>query len=324
MLTRGHIIGKIIDDLSTLDGQIAMRCSVNLLDLNRFCEDFFKEILNIGYGLSLTNLNADRSNEPGLDLGDTGKKIAYQVTSVTTSQKVSQTLSKITEEQQKKFTKFKVLILGKKQTSYDAIDKSLMAKFGFELSDIVDISDLCSKIVTLKFEQLFELYKLFEREMQIVMTEIEIPNRNGEYKTSISSQLEVAPNTICLNAGKFLAEYDTNSLPKITKEFKKLGRLPRITRDFLEALVTACEQDGGTYRMPYIELKRKLRIPEKELQEEIQILVDHEFLRDPGEEAEIFTRFSDTLFDIIDFSKAHGNLKKVLVALDFTLLDNPT
>jgi hypothetical protein len=98
MLTRGIIIGKLIDDLTTLQSQIEMRCQVGLTDLNKFSEDFIKEVLNVCYGYALKNLNKNRSNEPGLDLGDDRESIAFQITSVATSQKVNETLRKIKDE----------------------------------------------------------------------------------------------------------------------------------------------------------------------------------------------------------------------------------
>jgi hypothetical protein len=321
MLTRGVIIGKLIDDLSNLQTQVEMRCSVGLTDLNKFCEDFVKDILNVTHSINLKNLNTERSNEPGLDLGDAREKIAFQVTSVATSQKISETLSKITEDQLKVYSKIKVLIIGKKQGKYDAVDKTLMARCGFEITDISDLSDLCSMMVSLKFDELFQLYQLFEKELQVVITEFEIPNKSGEYKTSLSSKLEVVPHTICLSASKFLSRYNSHDLKKITKEFKRLGRLPRVTRDFLKVLITVGNHDDGNYRIKYVELKRKLRIPQTEMDEEISILTEHNFMFELDEDMEVRTRFSDTLSDLIEFGKEENCLQKLLVPLDFTLLD---
>src|SRR5690606_24643768 len=108
-ITRGIIIGGLIDDLSILESQINMRCQVGLTDLNKFCEDFFKEVINISYNINLKNLNESRSNAPGLDLGDKKNKIAYQITSTSTSLKINNTLEKISEEQLKNYDQFKVL-----------------------------------------------------------------------------------------------------------------------------------------------------------------------------------------------------------------------
>ena len=98
MITRGTIVGKIIDDLARLLSQIELRNKVGLLDLTKVSEDFFKELLNVVYDLKLTNLNGDRINEPGIDLGDLNKGTAYQITSTKTSGKITNTLEKITTQ----------------------------------------------------------------------------------------------------------------------------------------------------------------------------------------------------------------------------------
>jgi hypothetical protein len=49
--------------------------------------------------LSLVNLNENRSNAPGLDLGDEANGIAFQVTAERTSAKVNETLAKLTAAQ---------------------------------------------------------------------------------------------------------------------------------------------------------------------------------------------------------------------------------
>ncbi|MBK6819542.1 MAG: SMEK domain-containing protein [Bacteroidetes bacterium] len=77
MISRGIIIGKLIDDLSLLEHQIISRNKLGQFDLTKVCEDFFREIINTGYGLNLKNPKALRSNNPGLDLGDESKEIAF-------------------------------------------------------------------------------------------------------------------------------------------------------------------------------------------------------------------------------------------------------
>lgn len=322
MITRGIIIGKLIDDLSKLQGQIDFRCQVGLTDLNKYCEDFIKEVLNICYGYNLRNLNADRINEPGLDLGDERSKIAYQITSTCTSEKVNNTLEKITDEQLTKYDNIKVFILGKKQGKYDAVRDDLMKRCSFEINDIMDIYDLSKQTISLRYDDLYSLYKLFEKEFQIVITEIEIPNKEGIYPTTFIDKLEIVPNTICQNAKKFISEYSDNKLSDITKTFNKLGKLPRVTRDFLEIIIKSGEDSDGNFMVDYAEFKRKLRIPESELREELGILMKRKFISDVDEEDNsIRTRFDETLIDIIDFAQKNQCLTKILVAMDFTLLD---
>ncbi|MBK7589515.1 MAG: SMEK domain-containing protein [Bacteroidetes bacterium] len=98
--------------------------------------------MNTVYGLNLKNLNALRSNNPGLDLGDESKEIAFQVSSQKTSTKINETLEKITKEQIALFKKVKVLIIGEKQNSY-TLNKKNCKKCNFnEDEDIVDINSL--------------------------------------------------------------------------------------------------------------------------------------------------------------------------------------
>jgi len=82
MSSRGYFVGQVIDDLDAIASQVRQRCKLGQTDLNRVLEDFFKELLNLVYGINLQNLNKDRSNAPGLDLGDKapGVKVAYQIT----------------------------------------------------------------------------------------------------------------------------------------------------------------------------------------------------------------------------------------------------
>jgi hypothetical protein len=96
MITRGYFVGEIIDDLIGISHQVDNRCMLGLTDINKYLEDFFKEVLNKILGTNLINLNQDRSNEPGLDLGDEIAKVAFQVTSQKTSAKINETLAKLT------------------------------------------------------------------------------------------------------------------------------------------------------------------------------------------------------------------------------------
>ena len=107
MITRGYFIGEIIDELANIAHQVDNRCNLGLTDLNKYLEDFFKEILNRLLDLHLENLNNERSNAPGLDLGDSLKRRAFQITSVNTLPKINHTLKTILD---KKITHFRVFI----------------------------------------------------------------------------------------------------------------------------------------------------------------------------------------------------------------------
>src|SRR4051812_30533745 len=114
MLTRGHFIGEIIDAFSDISGQVSTRNRLGLMDLSKHAEDFFKTTLNYLCNISLTNLNAERSNAPGLDLGDAANKVAFQVTTQKTSAKINETLKKLTAEQIQTYPNVRILIIGTK------------------------------------------------------------------------------------------------------------------------------------------------------------------------------------------------------------------
>lgn len=97
MIERGHFIGEIVDAWSDISGQVQMRGKLGLTDLSIFLEDFFKTTLSHILGLSLENLNGERSNFPGLDLGAKSNGWAFQVTSSKTSSKINKTLEKVSE-----------------------------------------------------------------------------------------------------------------------------------------------------------------------------------------------------------------------------------
>ena len=163
MLSRGIIIGKVVDDLAALKYQIDTRNRLGQFDLSKFCEDFCKELLNIVYDLNLKNLNATRSNNPGLDLGDDKNKVAYQITSTKTSTKINETLSAITPAQKTDYNDIRIFILGNKQGTY-TIDTTLAASFSFDSGKAIhDIDSLLRDIVVLESDKLHIIYTLFSK-----------------------------------------------------------------------------------------------------------------------------------------------------------------
>ena len=155
-----------------------------------------------------------------------------------------------------------------------------------------------------------------------VTIEIEIPNKEGIYPTTLYDKLEIAPSTFCLNAEKFLKDYPGHPLENIREFFDDLGQLPRVTREFLEIVISIGEQIDGNYRVNYNELKRKLSIPLTELQEEISILSNRRMVFEPDDyEPEIKTRFVEIGIDITEFALNNNCTKKLIVAMDFTIMD---
>lgn len=246
MITSGHFIGQIIDELSQIAREVEIRNRIGLTDLNRYLENFFKEILNVVLDLKLENLNSERSNCPGIDLGDRAKSIAFQVTSTKTSQKVNDTLRALDDDAISNYQCILILIVGEKQGSY-TIDETLKPHCTFDASHIWDIVDVCKKLMDLKLDRLQQLHNYVRAEVARVRIELEIPNSDGTYPTSIANFIESIPtiqigpcDTFCRVMSEIhpTFEHDTNEVSHALTVFSDcLKSLPRVTREFYAFLL---------------------------------------------------------------------------------------
>lgn len=336
-MTRGIFIGEIIDNLSNLNNQINLRCSLGLMDLNKFSEDFFAKLLNKVYGYNLKNLNGSRSNEPGLDIGDELESIAFQVTSQATSAKVNNTLEKITAEQRKRFEIIMVLIIGQKQSSYSGLDLELVKEYQYtkpgktEPEDfigfnIIDIKDILRDVVTLDLKDIHEIYKFIKSEVQNVILELEVPNNDGAYPTSFLSNREITPESKAKNGKKILNMYEPGnlSLKEINAYFDILASIPRVTREVFYFIL-----DEGRFTIEAVlELNydiavRKIGLPESKFQQELKILERSQLIFPLDEENPLISsRYKNEFIGyMLEKIKNNLNLRQVIVNLDFTKLD---
>ncbi|BCL91500.1 SMEK domain-containing protein [Ralstonia pseudosolanacearum] len=284
MITRGYFIGQIIDELTAVSQQVKSRAGLQLFDLNRYLEDFFKDILNIVYGYKLINLNEERSNNPGLDLGDEVAKVAFQVTSTKSSGKVNETLKKAAK-QAGKFPKIFVLVLQDKQGSY-TLDATLAKPFGFVAEEhILDIGDVLKKVLSLPIEQLQSLHDLVSKEVARVKIELEVPDKQGKFQTNIDAFIEQIPRERFEGIGtyyKFLKQQDADyevSQQDVERDFKKfiknLKRLPRVSRQFYSFLLQRSDLDGTSYSINVDKLKRICSYPD--MDGELRLLMEQNF-----------------------------------------------
>lgn len=166
MINSAKYIDEIIEKLSLLRQEISTRVGLGLTDLNKHCENFFGNILNIIYDYKLVNLNDSVENFSGIDLGDKEKKISYQVTSTAKSDKVDHTLSMFLRyKHYETFNSVKILILTKRQISY-TLKVDTQGKFSFATDkDILDIDDLYRYIRSLPIDKLEKLVAYIRKEI---------------------------------------------------------------------------------------------------------------------------------------------------------------
>jgi hypothetical protein len=254
MSSRGFFIGQVIDDLDAIASQVKARCKLGQNDLNRVLEDFFKELLNLTYGINLRNLNAERSNEPGLDLGDTtvGARVAYQITSQASAKKVYDTLKKITAKQSGQYDKFYVLIIGERQGSY-SLDPTLSKQYGFNETNIIGMTELCRDIMALELGDLQAVHRKLADEQRRIRIELEPELPDGTFTTSVLQFIESKPSVKRSDASLFYKHSDVSGLFKNRGEAQKaldefideLARLPRLTREFYGWLIDEADQRTG-------------------------------------------------------------------------------
>ena len=330
MLTRGLMIGKIVDDFASLKYQIETRNKLGYHDLSKICEDFIREILNLTYNLNLINLNKTRSNEPGLDLGDKRNKKAFQITAQKTSQKATDTLKAISAKQQEGYSSISIFILGQKQSSY-SIPSELRKKFHFNpKKHIQDLDDLLRDIVLLDLNILESIYTLFKNEFRQVKIELEPLDDKGNFESSYYNTLEQKPAMPPKNAFKFLDRSDrtyTKDFKRILSLYEKLSSVPRVTREILAIIFDKGKEVDNRFQILPDALGKFMRIDQIELLIEINILEDAGLVDSAddfiGERRVYYLRIWDQELNYLYgwTQKQKLSIRTLLNKMDFSLLD---
>ncbi|WP_180103997.1 SMEK domain-containing protein [Acinetobacter sp. YH12134] len=275
MITRGYYIAQIIDNLALISSQIKLRVGLNQNDLNLYLEDFCKELLNQIYDYNLVNLNSERSNEPGIDLGDKSRKIAYQITSTNKLDKIKKTLVKCSGREQE-FNTINILILQPKQKSYSLKNLKNKRIFNFSEKNILDFTDLCREIITLELDKLEKIYKKISKETAKVLIELEIQDINGNFPTDLNKYIEVKPTPKFKSADKLVnyiidqnaSDQEFNKVEEVNIIIEdiiiELQRLPKITRHILGYIFQEShwsDSGNGALIMKFSQFKRQTNYP---------------------------------------------------------------
>lgn len=335
MLTRGHLIGQLVDDFASVAAQARQRGKLHLFDIHTYVEDFICEVLNSIYGLALVNLNKDSLNHPGLDLGDKAKRIAYQITADKSSNKMRETLKKVSVADKAAYDTIRVFVIGEKQSSY-TLDDEPFTGFGFTKANIVDFDDLCAALMPLGLPALMSLARYVRDEMRRVIVELEIPDENGLTQSSIDAYVEALPKPTLSDAAKMDAYYAQvgvdfdrqDAADSIKALSEMLTPLPRQTREVFRLMVQRRRSENASTDRFFIHDATLRRIyPREDLPEDLQLLDDAGLVdyTDWGDGRAPFWRLMipgwGTNFHMIfvEYAEAKGiNLNKPLVALDFS------
>lgn len=336
MITRGYYIGQIIDELSSITEKVRNRAKLGLTDIHVHLEDFYKGVLNITLDLKLNNLNKERKNSPGLDLGDEVEGLAFQVTGTKSSEKINKTL-KNASSQAANFPRIKIFTLQNKQASY-SIKEKLAQPFGFSEEDIWDVNDVLNKVMYLEIDKLQSLSELISKELARVKIELEIPDKNGVYQTNIDKYVEKIPKASFSGISAYFTFHTSKSEPfdpsieDVEHDFKllikTLKKLPRITRQFYAMIYSRSNWKDTEKYINEDYLKRIYSFPDME--GELKLLDEAGLCSwcepdDYGQSATFQIRFplkakSDYFsFEFNEFVEVNNlNLQNTLVTLDFS------
>ena len=161
-----ELLNQFREEVSKLALEIENSTAMGHFDINKISEDLVCGLIRELYGFEgLRNLNAEeKQNFPGIDLADDSARVAIQVTSDRSLDKIKDTLTKCVKyKHYEKYDRIIVYILTKKQASYssDPVDAICADRFDFSTrNDILDSRDISTKAATAEPNKLKAAYEL--------------------------------------------------------------------------------------------------------------------------------------------------------------------
>lgn len=215
---------ELRDIVSRLERQVELATDQGRTDINLALEDAFIPILKAAYQLpNLVNLNRKRKNYPGIDLGDDHDRVAFQITSTTTLDKVKSTVRQFMDRAYyNSFDELYVLMLTRKQSSYSqkAIDELLNAQFSFSCrSHIIDLGDVLQKVSGLRITAQERILQEFQHILGEAEAFLSFNAETVEAPTIITSNLQA----IELPEAVYVADLTIDDKAVVTRAKAELG-----------------------------------------------------------------------------------------------------
>ena len=170
-MERERLLQRAQSLLSSLRREIEVARNMGKGDIFTIAEDVVRPILGVVYGLSdLENLNvSEHLNYPAVDLGDSEGRVAFQVTSQVTTNKIESTLDTFFDQGlHSHYNQLVFIALYRKQTRYpqERINGHVQATFDFDLDrDVIDLGDLERKIAGVDTPELSQIVQLLSDEI---------------------------------------------------------------------------------------------------------------------------------------------------------------
>lgn len=171
---------------------IEQRQKVNDLGLNIHAENYFRDVFNFVYEYDFVNDNFENRNSACVDLVDKNRKLAYQITTTRTIEKLENTFKALKKEKYKSYT-IKIFFLLDKSKPSDKTIAKFQNEYGIDLNKcLFDYTDLIIKIENLETNKLIELdNKYFKNYTENYTAEIVL---NLVFKHLIQNHTTINPN----------------------------------------------------------------------------------------------------------------------------------
>lgn len=183
-MNRKDSIDKIAKFLARFSEEVRSYNDAGLYDINIHAENALIPILNAVFDIQLQNANSlNKKNFPAVDLVDFNNRIAFQVTSTSSIDKVKNTLVKFTNHDLKsKFDTLYIFILTHKENKYSdkIIKENTPADFEFDPdTHIIDLGNLNQRITYIQsLDKLQFIARICEHEF----SDVQIETRKKKYE----------------------------------------------------------------------------------------------------------------------------------------------
>ncbi len=145
--------------LAIIRYDIEQHQAINDLALNIHGENYFRDVFNFVYpSYKLESTNFESANSPCVDLVDKKNKLAYQITTTRTKEKIEKTLTALKTQKYQDYEIKIFFLISKAKPSKETVEK-INAKFNVSIVDcLFDYTDLIKDICNLETNRLIELH----------------------------------------------------------------------------------------------------------------------------------------------------------------------
>ena len=154
---------KISQYLSIIQKNIENNNSIGYYDINRKMEDIVAEILSIIYGTKFINMNIIHPNFPAIDLANDEERIAVQVSSNNSYEKINETFKKFVNSKKNLKDKYDLLLFFFTKGKLEEYKTKKIENYGINY-EIIDYNYIIEKIANFTNGKLSLIAEILENE----------------------------------------------------------------------------------------------------------------------------------------------------------------